>query len=103
MHTLRNFTKPFLIYATIDKGVSLPAENENKAIQRRFVERFECSLRARGESVDGALLRLRASGFVLNKSTLNRWKRGLLPNFNSFQFIVLSQYVGKSFAEMVAE
>lgn len=101
--SLQHFTKRHFINATVANSVYLPAESDNKAINKRFVERFESALALRGESVTGALNALRASGFKMSRSTLHRWKNGQMPYFNSFQFIVLAHYVNKSFAEMVAE
>lgn len=74
----------------------------NKDQARRVVECFELSLRNRGESVRHALIHLRSFGFIINKSTLNRWRRGLLPDYNSLQFNILAQYAGfPSFIEML--
>lgn len=100
----RNLSKAHFINATIEDSLFYAGVSANKVIQKKFVECFERAIRGRGESVDGALLALRARGFILHKSTLNRWKRGILPGFNSLQFNILAQYAGyPSFIEMVTE
>lgn len=103
MGSLRNFTRPNFINATIDNTVYLPSVDRNKAITERFVIKFESCLASRGESVNHALLSLRAKGFILHRSSLNRWKRGLLPGFNSLQFDILANYAGFTLAQFFRE
>lgn len=98
----KTFTKRHQVYATIEKRVTLPAEQGGITVCKRFAEGFIKCLAARGEPLEAALRALRSDGFILHRSTISRWRRGLLPNFNSFQFMVLAQYVGyKDFIELL--
>lgn len=102
LKSFRHLTKRHFINATINSVIFDRATEVNKAHCRTFVECFESTLRLRGESVNHALNALRAQGFILHRSTLMRWKKGQLPNYNSLQFNILAQYAGfPSFIEML--